>query len=304
MQFYHPFSGVKTVGVNGDFKSFTANDSTGVFYSLKNATLNNDLTLKVISNITETGTQSLNAIYREGANWAIKVIPDSAVERKITGAYPSDAPIKIENISNFTIDGSINGFGKYLTFANNASSASTSAAIRLSGTGTAGTGCRNVAIKNSNIVGANITSTTSFALYIGSKSFPSTGDGSDSILIDNNYIYRAYEAVRIDGDTGMKNNTNLIIKNNTIGGIPDSNYTTLYGINVSGATNGVISNNEIRNVYSTTVYKQAGIIVNTNCDNLSLNKNIIHNIKFWTTSSNGQGAYGVQIKGSNRRINR
>ena len=169
--FAQGISGIKTVGLGGDFTSFSANDSTGVFNTLSRLVVNGDLTLKVISTITETGTTALAGISREGGNWKVTITPDGLSERVISGAYSTDAVLKFENVYGLTIDGSGNqsGVGRFLTFTNTATTITKTAGIRISGTAVANTGCKNIAIKNCNIIGLTNTAATSYGIIYWRK---------------------------------------------------------------------------------------------------------------------------------------
>ena len=297
-------SGIKTVGVGGDFENFTG--SNGVFKKFVSSVVNADLTFKVISNIVEPGLITLNGITREYSNWDVKVVPDAKVERIISGAIPSEAVIRIENTYNLTFDGSFNGEGRYLTIQNTAAVDTKTAAVRLSGNGaTTGTGVRKITFKNCNIIGAGHQTATAWAFYLGNRLLDATGTGasSDSVMLINNVIKKAYFGIGVYGDNAANKHTNCMIINNQVGAAKDtSEYINYYGMDLNGLVKGSVIGNEVSNVWRVfgSSYYPAGISVNIGNDSLMVRNNVVRNVKYMKTG--GWGAYGISLLGASNYV--
>ena len=121
-----PLSGVVTVGSGGDYPSF--NGASGLFSAINNNGLKGDLTVQVISNITETATTNLNAIsnYCGVGPYTVTIEPSSASLKTITGNLTGDGLFAFNSVNGVTIDGRYNGNGQYLKFVNTNSTASRS----------------------------------------------------------------------------------------------------------------------------------------------------------------------------------
>ena len=287
-----PFEGEILVGAGQTYTTFTT-ATTGAFAALNSKTVTGDITFKVTSNITEPGTVGITTANNPGA-YNIKIVPDAAVERVITNTAGTTAIFKMTNINNVIVDGSFNGVGRYLTFKDNNSSSTSRAVIQLYGA--AGLGCKNVTIQNCNISSFSSTSSAAYGVYVGDVNYGVSNDANNiNIVINNNIIKKAYYGIFIGGSSAASN-TNLTISRNIIGGDVVADYIGYYGLYLTGAPGALISKNEIYNIKSSSTYQAAGIYINSLCNRMTLEKNIVHGI--WYTGTSGYGEYGIMHSSS------
>jgi len=110
------FSGTKTVGTGGDYASLTG--ISGAFAAINAGALSGNLTLSIIGNLTEEGTNALNQWGEEGAgNYTLTIQPDGTTERLISGAV-ANGMIRLNGTDRLIVDGRSGGSGKYLRFRN------------------------------------------------------------------------------------------------------------------------------------------------------------------------------------------
>jgi len=110
-------SGVVTIGTGGTFPTLTGNG--GLFAQINSKVLDGNITAKIISDLVEDGTHSLNQWLEDGVgNYSLIIQPDAAVERLISGSV-ANPMIRFVGALRTTIDGRFNGSGKYLRFKNN-----------------------------------------------------------------------------------------------------------------------------------------------------------------------------------------
>lgn len=210
-------SGAINVGAGQGYTSLT--NTNGLFSALNNNAVGGNITVTIVSDITETGTHQLNQLLEEGAgNWTITIQSDGT-SRVLSGtAVSTGAPlIGLTGADRVKIDG---GAGKLLTFRNtNATASNTGATIWLVGSST------NCTITNC-ILENNTTSTSRGVIQLGSGF--NTGN-----TISNNIIR--------DATAG------------TTGAPPYGIYNT----NSANGSNTII-NNEIFNFTSSAIYITAG----------------------------------------------
>ena len=292
-------SGIKTIGANGDYSNLTG--TNGAFVDINNSILVGDLTLKVISDISETATKDLNLITRDGGDWKINIVPSGDTLRTISGIGKNSATggiIRFIKVRNVNIDGSFNRIGRYLTFTDNVSRLDwKTPIIQISDDGTS-KGCSKITIQNCNIQGQNIGNlTTAIGLFIGHSTLGNNElSDNDSISIINNVITRAHYGIIVGGSTGA-NNDNLLIKNNTIGSKNVDNYIAMKGIYLNGSSNAIISGNEIMNISNNSnITGNSGINIQNYCDSAIVENNIIHGVSYTGTGA-GFGD-GILISGA------
>ncbi|MBN2728309.1 MAG: T9SS type A sorting domain-containing protein [Bacteroidales bacterium] len=120
-------SGVKTVGSGGDYTSFT--NAGGAFQAISSGTLDGNLVLEVISDITgETGAYSLMQWAEIGSgNYTVTICPDGNTERLIEGnyqgtGYNNEGLYRFDGVSRVIVDGrdpaNLSVGGRYLRFRN------------------------------------------------------------------------------------------------------------------------------------------------------------------------------------------
>jgi|APCry1669189101_1035198.scaffolds.fasta_scaffold00032_1 uncharacterized protein (TIGR02145 family) len=109
-------SGTKTVGTGGDYINLTG--ATGAFLAINSSILTGNLTLSIISNLTEDGTNALNQWMEDGAGgYTVTIQPNSTTERLVSGAV-ANGMIRLNGADRTVIDGRSGGSGRYLRFRN------------------------------------------------------------------------------------------------------------------------------------------------------------------------------------------
>jgi hypothetical protein len=303
----------------------TAGTATGsyatvsaAFAAINAGTHQGDIVISVDGNTTEPAAPVY--LGANGVSTALftSVLIKPSVIATIAGApNAGSAVINFNGSDNVIIDGSITvgGTTRDLTISNsNLATIANTAAIRMIGQTTAGTGLAvtNFTIKNNVIVGNtpgnNGTSgsivTTAFGIYAGSNSLTTmsattAGANYDNITIENNEIKKAYYGVSINGGVSPNQNDNLIIRNNTIGSSTLSDQIGFKGIYAYQTNTGLIENNVVSNIKVTSAISVAGIEVGGTASNLvTVSRNRIEGIQCSTTS----GAYGINLVGGTNHI--
>lgn len=307
-----PRSGTYTVGTGGYYQNLTE-----AFYDINTFGLSGNVTLQIISNISETSTTppTLNqwTEFPNGSNYYLTITP-SGGSWTISGSYGTTtsptagvpvALIELNGADRVIIDG---GSEHNLTFQNNSSSMSYSAVIRLISLGV-GLGCNNISIRNCNIIGAgnsytSPSNTQVCGIYLGGSTFttsPTTGYDHDFVTIENNVIKRAYYGI-IAGASTSGNIDSLKILNNIIGSDVSSEYIGYRGIYLYYSCQGAkITGNRIYNIKRTNGTNLAGIELYYYCANTIIDRNQIYGI--YQEASGGWGAYGINISTSTGNSN-
>ncbi|MCX6314316.1 MAG: fibronectin type III domain-containing protein [Sphingobacteriales bacterium] len=239
-------NGTYNIGSGGNYTSLTKVD--GLFADINAYGLSGNVTIQVISDLTEDGVTALNQWTESGSgNYTLTIQPDATTLRTISAtAVATGIPmININGADRVTIDG---GAGKYLTFRNtNAAAASTGASIQFTnGSGTCTlTNCT---------IEYNGSSATRASVIIGST-------GTNAVTISNNDLRDATA-----GTVGVP--TNAVYSNSatntiTVSGNNIYNWTGT-GILFTNVANGcTISGNSIyqtasRSTAMTAISIQAG----------------------------------------------
>ncbi len=275
-------AGDYTVGIGGDFSTLKS-----AFEAANAIGLSADVNFKIISDITETATASLN---QWASNFVMNIVPNDATLKTISGTIASGALIKLNGADYVNIDGNFAGNGKYLAFVN--LSTTSPVTIQIASLGTA-TGATYNTIKNC-IISTGTMAATSYGIFVGSATIGTAGSDNDYITIQNNTIYKAYYGIyaKSAGTTdGFLDN--LVITQNSIGSNTATDYIQYKGIDIQGATAPVVSNNTIFNIKTTGSTNNVGIDIGQYTTNAIISKNKIYGI--YSTSSGGWGAYGINI---------
>lgn len=225
-------------GVNW-FTSLTKFD--GLFAKINSVGLSGDLFVKVRgATITEDGNMSTLYQWTEycGSGYRVVISPSDASLKTLSGSLAAMGLFTIYNADNVTIDGSFNGSGRYLKFANTYSSTggSENDVFKIDGH------AANDTIRNCDIEGQSA-KTAGGVLYIASSSV-------NNCLFENNLIHGGSAwAINIIYATG---GSNITIKNNEIYNFlawSGGTTTRAYGINVStgSGSNWSINGNSIYN---------------------------------------------------------
>ncbi|MFZ4520780.1 MAG: T9SS type A sorting domain-containing protein [Bacteroidales bacterium] len=228
-------NGILTVGTpGGDFSNLTS--STGAFASINSKALTGNLTLRIISDLTEDGYAELNQWLEDGTgNYTLAIESDAAAERIISGSVANGGMIRLSGADRVTIDGRSGGSGRYLRFRNTNTAAPVLTFLNDATFNTV----RNCFIEGSN---TSVTGLISLGATNGTT-------GNDNITITQNIIRDRSDVLGVPaamiyslGQAG-KTNSAITISNNEI-----YNFSS-YGINVStgNGDNWVITNNSFYN---------------------------------------------------------
>ena len=106
-------SGTVTIGNSGaNFSSLSG--PGGLFERINSCGLNGSLTVNIISDITEIGTNALN---QWAGTYTLNITPGSTGVKTISGNV-ADEVIRLNGADNLTINGQYNGSGQFLKFTN------------------------------------------------------------------------------------------------------------------------------------------------------------------------------------------
>jgi len=319
--------GPSTVGTGGTYPTLTG--VGGLFEAINANGLSSDLTVSILSNITESGLNSLNSIaYGCAANCELTIKPNTGITALISGSSPA-AIIKLNGADFVTIDGSNSGGSSKDLSISNSNTGATSAVIWLASASSTD-GASNNTIKNCTLSGDSPTSTigaiiTSSGANIGAAAEKSNGNntfqnnsitkcsygialvgpitGESNNTIINNVIGSSSSVEKI-GYRGLfiSNQTNIAVSNNTIFGVNTASTSTASGIAVVGAiSGGIISNNKISDIKNTNTlgYGANGIVLKASSltSNLTIVNNMIDDIAGYGYNSGGlaDNGYGIIV---------
>jgi hypothetical protein len=278
----------------------------------------------IVISINGNTTEPIAPVYL-GASGVSTALYTSVVIKPTVTATISGTPnagsavINFNGSDNITIDGSIavGGTTRDLTIQNNnLGTILNTAALRVIGQTVAGTGLgsSNFTIKNNIIIGSTSgnngysgnTNTTSFGIYAGSNvlttmSATGTGANYDNMLIQNNEIKRAYIGINVYGGIAPNQNDNLIIRENIIGSLTQSDYIGFKGINAYQNLIGLIESNTVFSIKATTSISIAGIEVGGTASNaVTVSRNRLESL--YSESTGGWGCYGINLVGGTNHI--
>lgn len=259
-------SGTYNVGVGQTYTSLTG--SSGFFSAVNSQGLSGDVTVLITSNLSETGTISLN---QWTGNYSITIKPSTAAEYNISGNVNSPM-INLNGADNLTIDGSFNGSGRFLRFTNLSTS---EAVIRFIND------AKNNIIKNCIIEGANSSSSSGLLIF----STTNGNDGNDNNTVDN-CIFRNYggnylNAIYSNGTTSttQRNNSGIVISNNLITDFFRDGFVASGITLTGGSTDWTISGNSFYQTTSRNVSTATGwnvIHINTSsANNITISGNYL-----------------------------
>ena len=107
LSFVNTYAVTKTVGSGGDYTKLEL-----AFTAINNGTLTGEVTLQIISNITETSSASLNASLSGSANYSkVLIYPTSAGLTISSATLGANSIIKLNGADKVTIDGRVNATG-------------------------------------------------------------------------------------------------------------------------------------------------------------------------------------------------
>ncbi|MFA5297521.1 MAG: hypothetical protein WC389_04860, partial [Lutibacter sp.] len=202
-------SGTVTIGTGGNYTSLTG--VGGLFFDLNSKGLSGNLTANIISDISESGTNSLNSLsYGCDAFSTLTISPSGGVARTISGDKANGSLLNFNGADYVIIDG-LNTGGNSLTVSNTSTSNATgTSTIRFMNDAT------NNIVRNCTIEGSS-------TLIASGTIFFSTGasTGNDNNTISDNIIKTAganlpTNAIYSAGTSVLVDNSEITISNNTI----------------------------------------------------------------------------------------
>ncbi len=292
----NPFPNYVTVGsTNADYPNLTG--TGGLFEALNNGIISTDITAVITTNLNnENGIIALNKFFEEGPTSGqnkLIIEPASPNLTFISGTNATSGIINFNNAERVIIDGALSSNNMYLQFTNLATTGNNSV-FHIIGTLALG-GSKSITIKNCIVHNSNNQNTGSVAISIGGTTIGiGTGNaqsfGTKNINIINNHLYQAYYGILANGSLAVQLDS-LNFENNTIGKDSFANTIVNSGIYIRGMKNSYLSKNTIKNIWSNGSTGVYGIVVNADCNNITINANRIDNIRNWALVS--VPAYGI-----------
>lgn len=233
---------------NATYTTLTANAATGFFKALNEGVVTGNITVNLVSDITENGAIALNQWIEDCGTGFTLTIQSSGGTRIINGTLASPTPlVKINRADNVTING--------VNIANNG----TAPAIEITD------GSKNILITNCDIKSNN---TANGVIYISPHAIANDGP---NINITNNNIHN-YTSGSANSLIYINNNyaDQTLISNNNLF---DFKTTAIY-INAHGSRKFTISNNNIYNTVTTSTGNYSGMYL-VSGDSIEINGNNI-----------------------------
>lgn len=335
-----PLNGTYNVGSGQTFTSLTGTGAAGFFNAVNTRGLSGNVTLRVTSNITETGAVALQQW--SGSN-TITINPSSAALRTLSGNVA--APLfDLNGADRVTIDGRFSGSGRYLRFVNNNTGGQTfrfindatnntitycmvdgmrvaanSGIIDFSTT-TGSTGNDNNTISNCTINDASGGTLQNAIVSLGTTT--TTARYNSNITISNNEITNVYRNAQtcsaimlMNGSTDFTITGNSIYQTSTRTPTSATSWNVIY-VNTSGANNINISNNYLGGT-AANCGGSAWTVNGTQSNSLyfiriqaagtttasNINGNTIGNLSFTSTPSSNGVTYFAGIVVESGRVN-
>ncbi len=255
-----PLSTNLNVGSGQTYTSLT--NSGGLFEAINNGLLSGNTTAYVTSDLSESGTNALNAGGLNG--YSLTIVPSAAALRTISNSTDLSVDmIRINGAANVTIDGRSGGSGQYFRIINtHATPASCMSAIAVQNSSS------NLLVRNC-ILESNTSATGTVSM----------GTGTNSLTLSANDIR---DAIGTPGTAGVplaaiysSNTSNSIVigGNSAADGNNIYNFTNV-GVGLVGIANGAVI--KYNNVYQTASRSTATfpIYVNTGSNHIVSNNNV------------------------------
>lgn len=256
---------------------------------------------------------TFNANPSASATNTLRISPAPNTNPTVTGPGTAPAVVLLNAASNITLDGSNTTGGTTRNLTLTTANTGVSAVVWVGSQGV-GAGSTNIALRNLNVVGGNTTS--AFGIYAAAAPTTPTGtpngfvggDDNDNLVIQNNAITTAYEAIYARGNGVNTSYDGLQIVDNRIGAALSTTgpvavgNVTYKGIDVQGATTPLISRNFILGMDATALnVTNAGIELNANVTNAIISRNSITGIR--QLQGGSRGAYGISLVSSTNVTN-
>lgn len=265
-----PLSGTYTVGTGGNYPSLTQNG--GLFADVNSLGLAGDVTISIISNLSENGANPLTAWEEQGVgNYRLTIVPGNAGTKLITGSVAGPL-IRLQGAKRVEIDGRFNNAGRNLIFRNTSTAGASGTALSfINGasdnliqhaqleavtgaafgvvhfaSSTVAGGNSNNTVSNCQINATVAGSTGTMGVYsVGSSTagFENTGNTLSDNLISS-FRDRGIET-SVNGNLGWTITGNHIYNGDVSGPIVYLAGSTVYGIRVGGGNGHEISKNII-----------------------------------------------------------
>ena len=284
------FSGTVSVGAGQTYTTLTG--SNGLFATLNNAVMTGNVTVQIVSDITEPGDVALGEISSSGGTFSITIRPTGA-PRTLT-FNKTGSCLLFNTTDRVTIDGRIAGIpGNSLTIVNTNTGASQ--IIHIAGTAT--NGATNITIRNVNIRGSHpaINNTTAtYGILVATTGIAQVATNHNISLLENN-IQKVYYGIRVMGASPGLNG--LIISKNYIGNDVDTLTVVFKGIHLENTNAAQITYNTLRNIKANTSINIAAIDLASGAfNNTYIYGNKIQGVV--NPASGGYGAYGINVASS------
>lgn len=244
-------SGTVTVGTSGMYPDLTS--STGLFNAINLNGMNGNVTVSIVSDITEPGTISLNQRTESGGPFLLTIRPNSNVMRTITGAAGGgSALIRFTGADRVIVDGrdpsnsSFNYSNRYLTFSNtyeNATPAGEGIVFSFSG-GAVDNSLRSIIIEGND---ANV---NRGVVFFG-------GNGNNNIVVEycdiKNSSLHPSNGLYSSGTFGTPNQNNIVRYNRI--------YDFFFGVGTVNSGRGILlsSNNDNWTIENNSIYQTSAI---------------------------------------------
>lgn len=259
---------------------------------------NETFPLVINNNTSSTATNSVRIVPFTGVNATIR---DNST-------LSNSAVIIFQNASNFEIDGSNNGTStRNLTIEANSTATNVGAVLFRR---TAGE-LNNLALRNTNVIGASNTTTTHFGIVTAPASISASAvtESMNGILVENNQVSRAYTGIYMRGSTvaGTGAGRNIRILRNDVGNSDPNLMIRFHGIDVTNLDSAVIAENEVHDMIVTSGTQTIeGIYVGGSAgwsQGNRISRNKVYNIQqLDIAAAAGRGAYGINLLGGNGHI--
>ncbi|HET9503676.1 MAG TPA: T9SS type A sorting domain-containing protein [Hymenobacter sp.] len=243
------------------------------------------------------------------------VTPYTGVSAAITASSSAQAVVLLNSARYITLDGANTTGGTTRNLTLTSTNASANAGVWVGSQG-AGNGSTNITLRNLNVVGGNTGLDESYGIYVSAGPSPYTfalstityGDDNDNLVIQNNAITRATEAIFAKANGTATAYDGLQIVDNRIGAAPTGTTAVaagniLYrGIDLQGAAAPLVSRNVILGMDGTVRGANiSAIVLNDNVTDAVLSRNSISGLR--NLNANGNGAIGIQLNSTTNLTN-
>ena len=284
-----PLNGVYTVGAGGDFSTLTA--AVNAYNTQCIAGAITFLLIDADYSLNETFPVTINSNIYASAVKTLTIKPDLNIMPVISDNNDV-AILKFNGADHIIIDGSntAGGSSRDLSFINASTNASTSTVIFINSVN-ASNGATNITIKNCLISGDSPVNTYAAIISGGSIAGSMAEAANENILIQNNLVIKAQNAILLNGPAG--NETGNIITENSIGSVAVTDKLTRTGIGLQQQSNCQVLNNSISGIITGDNVMVSGISVTGEIAGLTISGNRISDIK--NTNTLGSGSNGIYL---------